>query len=359
LARGQIISSDFMISIAIFLLVLSMVIPVYMQMSNDMRERSEFESMQTTLIYSSGALMKTQGLPNDWNSTNVSMIGIADQDGKINQTKIRNLMQTDTETVKTLLGISGYDFNITFRSGNFSMMTGAAFSPAAYFCKDERTFLGVLNSSGLVYDLYYSGNMPIPEAGRKNFTGPGPALFNQMMADLQYRTVILEDPGLAQGDINMTLLQDFLRTGGIIIIEGDAQLIATGFSIHANSTTNQSSLSTGSNLLGTDKGVQIDFNNTRWYVYSAQGDSQIAAAALSPDGGAFSGSWKSFAGKIYFIADIEGSANGKRLTELQNIIGRKAELQSGAMQFGAAQTIPVIYDTDLNSLGTATMVVGR
>ena len=361
MSNGQIVSSDFIISIAVFLIVLVILIPIFTRMTENMNERRFFEDMQTRLIYSADALMKTKGYPDNWNYTNVSRIGLADDSGRLNVTKIRYFLNINPETAKNALGLGGFQFNVSFYRGDYSLMTGVAVSPAAYFYAGEHSMLGAIDSSGLVWDMYFGGSGSAePGDWRHNYSGPAASLFDSMTNVSEYRTLIVENAGLTQAEVNITALKNFVASGGILILEGDAQLVSSGFLMHANSSANTSGVVKDEVLINAPYSSTVSFNDTQWYFYQSNGDSQlhIAVESSSAPGGAFIGYWNSGIGKIYYVADIDGSVYGSSLLAAVNLVGQKAALSTGIMQQTLAETMTVLYDTDLNSLGKATMVVG-
>ncbi len=360
MSEGQIVSSDFIISIAVFLIALAIVIPVYLNMSQDMSERRFFEDLQTRLIFSTDAILKTQGLPSDWNYTNVTRLGLADRSGRINVTKIKNLMKLSPQSAKNMLGLGGLQFNITFWQSNYTLMTGAAASPAAYIFSSEHQMLNKISGSGLAWDMYNAG----PDAAIgdyiHNFSGQAAGLFDNMTKPGAYKTIIVEKTGLSQMQINISALIDFVHTGGILIIIGDEQLASTQFQMHESVSINSSGTTRDGNLIDAPIGSIVSFNNTKHYFYAAAGDNELHAiieSNLNP-AGAFVCYWNFGFGRIYYIDDIAGTVQGMRLIDSLNLIGQKAAYSSGAMQNQMVETVTVVYNSETNSLGKMIMVVG-
>lgn len=359
---GQIISGDFIVSIVVFLFILVIIIPLFARMSEESRERRFIEDVQTKLLFVSDSILKTTGTPDDWNSTNVKSIGLSNKDNRINRTKIARFMSLSSSDAKKFLGLEGLELNLSFYASGHHLMTGAAASPAAYFYVNDNSFFRSINNSGLVWDLYYGGSSQ-PQAGdaRNVYTGPKSDLFSQMTASpAMYRTIIIENPELTQAEVNIEGLKNFARTGGVIIFEGDAQLISSDFSMHSGTNPGGRGVVRDDVLIEAPIGSSVIFNSSSWYFYQQAGDSQLRIAAESEAGGtAFAGYWNHGIGKIYYITDIDGNVNNKSLESALNVVGRKAEFSTGQMQNAITLSRPVVIDAELNSLAKMTLVVGK
>ncbi len=362
-SSGQVISGDFILSIAIFLFILAIIIPLFNRMSSDFQEQQFLEDVQTRLFFVSDSLLKTSGSPNDWNVTNVKSIGLADNDGRINKTKIRRLLSINSSTARRLLGLEGYEFNLSFHVSGYPLMTGVAVSPAAYFYVNDNGLFPGINGSGLVWDLYYAGSsQPQPNNARNVYTGGKAVLFNQIVGNSTlYKTIIIENPELTQAQVNINALKNFVSTGGIIIFEGDAQLISSEFSMSSATDPERNGVVRDSDFVNAPYGANVTFNSSVWYFYSGPGDSQlrIIAEHEATSGAAFIGSWNHGIGKIYYVTDIEGTVNGQEFSKAANLVGRKAEFSTASMQNAITTSRPVAINTDLNSLSKMTMVIGK
>jgi len=363
LRKGQIISSDFIISIAIFLIMISIIIPLFRDMTIN-RQNSEFrEELQTRLSLVSDMLVKTDGIPENWNRSSVTRIGLANDNHRINKTKIRNLVLMDPSTVKDYLALGGIEFNISFRKGDYHSLTGVAESPAAYFYVNERKMISLINNSGLYWDLYYGGAQPPDQADWQNaYIGEKSSVFNLMLQNSSaYRTIIIESPELAQEQVNINSLKDFVSKGGILIFEGNADLISSGFSMHSGGSTNPSGLIKNTERFDTLYDTQVNMTGSLLYFYHADGDSVLKTDIEDKDAPsrALAGYWSHGIGEVYYIADISGSTVSGPVYTTENIIGKKAETSSGPMQNIFSFTRPIVFDSDLNSLGSMTMVIGK
>jgi hypothetical protein len=339
LAKGQIITTDFMMSLAIFLVAIAVVTPLFLKLSEDSAANQLNQEAMTRLDFAGEIMMKTPGVPADWNPGTVESIGLADSNGRINRTKIRNMMEMNATTVKILAGLQLFNFNISFYSSVYPLLTGEADSPAAYF-SNSNNLLSKMNGSGLVYDVY-SG---------------GAAEFNSMLAN-QYRTIIVEDTALTQAQIDANSLRNFVRTGGILIVTGNANIIGTGFNM-SSATTSGASTVADTAVIDAPYGSNILFSTPNWYFFNTTNDSPLHIIASAP-GGAYVCRWNYGTGRVFFATGIDGTVNGEQLIDAMNVIGARAELVSGPMQTAFVNARAVVYDTEINSLGRAVMAVGR
>ena len=357
--KGQLISGDFIVSIVIFLIVLAIVIPLFNRLSEESRQKQVEENVRIRLSFISDVILKKEGAPPDWNETNVQLIGLADRNGRINKTKIRNLMNMDKGSVKALMGVPDIEINVSFYSGNYPAMTGASVSPAAYFYVSDKGMLPAINGSGLVWDMYYAGvGLPDPSDARSVYTGQKAALFDQMTDVQEYRTIIIENPELTQAEINMTRFGDFIIKGGIIIFEGDAELISTGFSMSSGTDPGAAGLVVDTNFIEAAYNSTIVFNSSSWYFYRTAGDANLTIQGAREAGGAFVSTWRHGAGRVYYITDIEGSVGGALLRDAVLLVGKKAEMSTGTVKSSVVNSRTVVFGTELNSAGRMVMIGG-
>lgn len=361
--KGQIISGEFIVSMAIFLFVIAIIVPLFNRISSDFEERQFIEDVKTRLFFTSDAILKTTGVPDDWNSTNVRSIGFANSDGRINKTKIKKFLSLDNVSARSLLGLEGYEFDISFYVNSYPMMTGIAVSPVTYFYVNDNGLFSSINNSGLTWDLYYAGSGSVPQNDARNvYTGTKQTLFNEMVGNsTKYRTVIIENPELTQEEVNINALKNFVSTGGILIYEGNAQLISTGFSMRSSTDPGRNGILKDNDFIEAPYGSVVNFTNSAWYFYRSSADSHLYVIAEHEtiSNAAFIGNWNHGIGRIYYITDIEGTVNGVELRKVINLVGKKAEYLSGNMSSAITASRPLVLGTTLNSLARMVMVIGK
>jgi hypothetical protein len=114
--KAELFSSDFMISMFVFLAAFLVITVYYENLQSDVYENSNRNDMMSRAIKVASLLAESSGYPQYWNSTNVQIIGLYDS-GKFNLTKFEYLKNdTDYQTAKTMLGIGVYNFFISLKN---------------------------------------------------------------------------------------------------------------------------------------------------------------------------------------------------------------------------------------------------
>jgi len=116
--KAQIIMSDFLIGLVIFLVVIALATSVWGKNIYNMGLKEKRSEMETLVLLISDQLVKSSGIPEDWNSTNIAAIGLAESDNVLSPAKVSNFINLENEKTKNLLGIRNYNF--IFRLRNMS-----------------------------------------------------------------------------------------------------------------------------------------------------------------------------------------------------------------------------------------------
>ena len=120
--KAELFSTDFIISILLFLSVLVILGLYYENLQTDVYEQYIRNDMQRKAINVADVLATSSGSPQFWNSSNVKVIGLYDS-GKFNLTKFRELVQYfDHETVKRMMGTGVYNLNINLKNETGSVI---------------------------------------------------------------------------------------------------------------------------------------------------------------------------------------------------------------------------------------------
>jgi hypothetical protein len=339
--KGQALSGDFIISIAIFLFILAILMPLFGQITERIRTDSDQRELEARSIFVSDAIIKTAGYPADWNSTTVKTIGFSDNN-RLNMTKIRSFLDMSYQDAKDALSLEDLNFNLSFYDlDGYAIFSGASQGPVAYFYVGSNSAQTYLDSQPIVWDLYYGG-LGTPDKGnaRNFYNAPKADAFNAMVSNQGiYKTIIIEDPQLMQSEVNIQGLKDFVSSGGILIFIGDADLISTGFSMHSGTDMGVAGfVANESDFINAKQNDAVSFNNSLWYFYQSSGDAklEIFVADSNDPSWAFIGKWSHNLGLIYFLTDVSGTVGEKDLLPALNIVGRKIE--HGTAQNEAAST---------------------
>jgi hypothetical protein len=111
--KAQIWTLDFSISILIFISAMIAVLFAWNYVSSGYQENQELREMQLKVLTISDSLIRTPGLPDDWDSDSVEVIGLAGEENVLDPLKVRefvNMSDANYSRVKALLDISLYDF---------------------------------------------------------------------------------------------------------------------------------------------------------------------------------------------------------------------------------------------------------
>jgi len=110
--RGQVWSLDFVTSIVVFLVILMPLFFVWSYINAQSTQQIEFNSIESAALQISDSLVRTQGIPGNWNISNVRVIGLVSDENILNSTKVSSFLSmgnSDYERTKSLL-TGNYDF---------------------------------------------------------------------------------------------------------------------------------------------------------------------------------------------------------------------------------------------------------
>ncbi|MCX6818779.1 MAG: hypothetical protein NT129_02140 [Candidatus Aenigmarchaeota archaeon] len=327
MSKAQVVSGDFTISVAIFIAILIMVLPLWGYVENQVRSSEERIDLESSLLIASDVLTKTKGLPENWSASNVRSIGLVDEEGILNITKVLNLINMSYDSVRDLLGVSNYNLYISLKDiDGYDATSGVCNSPAAYFSVNEEDMKNIIANSGIIWDYYYGGSgTPERRDSRSLYNASKTDAFNAMLSNSSsYKTIIIENPELQESDININELKTFLNLGGILVFEGNATLIKDSFGMHAEQGLNREGVVTEKNrFVAAEVGDNVTFNNAGWAFYQGNITLHKLITDKNDNNGAVVGYWDYGLGKIYYISDNSGIIDSNAL-EL-NIVGEKLE----------------------------------
>jgi hypothetical protein len=113
--KAELFSSDFVISILIFLCAIVIINFYYQNLQSDVYESSVRNEMFSKAVNIASLLATTSGYPKYWNNTSVKVIGLYD-DGKFNLTKFEELKKINFNTARTMLGTGPYKIYIALKN---------------------------------------------------------------------------------------------------------------------------------------------------------------------------------------------------------------------------------------------------
>ncbi len=113
--KAQIITSDFFIALGIMLISLLALFGVWQYQISRFNNRIAFEDLQIRTLQTNKILFSS-GEPNNWNSSNVKILGLAESERHISSKKLSRLNETNYNYTKDVLGIEGYEYSILIKN---------------------------------------------------------------------------------------------------------------------------------------------------------------------------------------------------------------------------------------------------
>jgi len=151
--KAELFSSDFMISMFLFISVLVIITMYYQNLQTDVYEADMRNDMYSKAMDIASLLATTSGYPKYWDNNTVKIIGLYDA-GKFNLTKFEYLMNTSYQDAKIKLGTGFYNFNITLKNitGQIIQRPGISYTCGSSIDTAEQIILvkrlGMINLQG-------------------------------------------------------------------------------------------------------------------------------------------------------------------------------------------------------------------
>lgn len=120
LNRGM-FSSDFIAAMAIFIVAMIIISPLWGSINRQTENQETTRAMQSAALTATDILLRTGGYPENWNTTNVRSIGLAQEERIINATKAKYLFQlfiTNYTDVKYMLGAGAFQMGTEISDKN-------------------------------------------------------------------------------------------------------------------------------------------------------------------------------------------------------------------------------------------------
>ncbi len=120
--KGQIFSSDFVVSIFLFTFILSLSILIWNNINDQISQREINSIAQTRLVSISTMLVETSGLPENWEDlgsvSEISQIGLATKGNVLSSSKILALKNLPYGNAMNILGLENERIYIVFIDAN-------------------------------------------------------------------------------------------------------------------------------------------------------------------------------------------------------------------------------------------------
>lgn len=105
---------DLMMAFMLFLIAFSLLNSVWTKNYASALDSLSMSEMESKTLQALNVLLKTQGYPKNWNSSNVEIIGLAERKNSISETKLDAFTSMDYSTAKEKLKLGQYDFRFEF-----------------------------------------------------------------------------------------------------------------------------------------------------------------------------------------------------------------------------------------------------
>jgi hypothetical protein len=111
--KAQAWSLDFAVSVTIFFFMMAVLLFAWQYVSYQNQSQTAFNDMENLALGISDELIRTRGLPENWDDSTVEVLGLASEENFLNESKVLMFVQMDYDKSRRLLGITPY--NYTFR----------------------------------------------------------------------------------------------------------------------------------------------------------------------------------------------------------------------------------------------------
>lgn len=121
--KGQIFTSDSIIALTLFLTLIIISLSLIDRQINNLIEQEERNKAINKAFQIADFLVRTEGYPKNWNSSNVKLIGLAYPDHVLQTNKINEMSNITYEELKIKLKVEPYNFLLTINStgNNYSI----------------------------------------------------------------------------------------------------------------------------------------------------------------------------------------------------------------------------------------------
>lgn len=228
LRRGQIFTTDFVISLIVFMSVITLSFQVWNQSLQGKRAYSRKNTMQRKAYHTADLLTRTPGYPSDWNSSNVRVVGLASPDHLVREEKFLEMKKLEREEFRALNRLNPYSFYLKLSyNGSLFSLGGIGGGTTAIVSEEDNHMIDFLSQSGRTWDLYWGGGT-IPETNARNvYENSTEILLEKAIENRSnYSTLVFFDPEIPKTRVdNSESLSEYLDNGNQYIQVGNTTLI--------------------------------------------------------------------------------------------------------------------------------------
>lgn len=149
-SQGQIFSTDLLISMGLFMLVVMLALHTLDFAWSQQSKFKQARYLQSRASQIADLLVRTEGYPPDWNATNVTLIGLAQPSHIVANSSLNKLEQVSDQRLRQIwrLGVdTRYYLNLT--TGNFNWSRGQSWNESADYVLPQTRFVLINLSHGL------------------------------------------------------------------------------------------------------------------------------------------------------------------------------------------------------------------
>ena len=119
--RAQLWSSDLAVSVLIFFSAFAVIMFSWNYVIVQNAEQAGVREMEVLALAISDQIIRIPGLPENWNSSNIDVLGLASEENILDDSKIEEFLGLDYQRAKGLLGIGIYEFQLQVKHLNNSI----------------------------------------------------------------------------------------------------------------------------------------------------------------------------------------------------------------------------------------------
>lgn len=122
--KAQVWSMDFAASFVIFATAIAVLLFAWVYITSQSGHQAVFMEMENAAMSAADSLMRQPGVPESWNSSTVTTIGLASRENVLNETKVGYFLGMENDTIKSLLGVENYDlyFEVRYSNGTLAQL---------------------------------------------------------------------------------------------------------------------------------------------------------------------------------------------------------------------------------------------
>lgn len=342
--KGQIFSIDLLLSVSVFLGVMTVGILVLDDVVTSQTRFNDQYQLQQRATQIADLFVRTNGYPTNWNSSSVEVIGFAKQSHVMNMSKFYQFDELmETGDAAAILQIHPWNIFMDVQQDGEDVVLGDAAGaggtgrpPVAYIAEESDAFsdvkvLHALNGSDVTWDLYWPSENnrdqldDLTARHIYNMTNDGPILTDMMLANISsgsYDTVIAEDINLDSSDLtNEDALVSHVEEGGTMIHSEDKPvLIENLFGLDAAGGEDETGeVVATSPLLNQSLAVGdiIEFDDAQM---TFQNVSERFINDTDEPYGCLACRWSVGEGDLYYLADTFGT-NGDTMSFTDGSVG--------------------------------------